>query len=67
MASRRRAFRITLLMPDGVNEDMMIDYITKAVRSYCGGLEQPSLDTMGDPLATLDRTSVVVRWPAKFD
>lgn len=53
--NRRRSFRVTVTIPDGVSVAEMRAYIREAVQTWCG-----SFDPENDPLFDLDYDSVKV-------
>lgn len=53
--NRRRSFRVTVVIPEGVSVAEMREYIREAVRMWC-----KSFDPENDPLFDLDYNSVRV-------
>jgi hypothetical protein len=61
--SRRRDFRVSVVIPAGVTIPDMREYILEAVQTWHGSLRPPcsySDDDPGDPLFSLDASTVRV-------
>jgi len=53
-------FSVSFERPEGASDEDCREYIELAVRSYRGGLMPSVGDVVGDPMAELDRETVVV-------